>query len=66
MPNEPHLKGPYLTALTPRQVARDLGLPVQFVRRRRRHANIAPSWDTVLDWAVDAYWERQGHHDEAA
>jgi hypothetical protein len=55
------------TELTPRQVARDLGLPLHFPRRRRRQSvNIAPSWDQVLEWAVEAYWERKGRHVDAA
>lgn len=56
-----------MTSLTPRQVARDLGLPLHFPsRKRRKSVNISPSWDMVLDWAVDAYWERQGNSDQAA
>lgn len=56
-----------MTSVTPRQVARDLGLPLAFPsRKQRKGTNAAPSWDKVLDWAVDAYWERQGDSDRAA
>lgn len=63
---ERHQKGPTrLTELTPRQVARDCGLPLSFPRRKqRRGVNAAPSWDKLLDWAA-AYWERQGRSDAA-
>lgn len=53
--------------LTPRQVAREVGLPLRFPSRRRRQSvNSAPSWDQVLDWAIEAYWGRKGRHVDAA